>query len=436
LNLKIHRGTNEIGGNCIEISTAATRVLFDFGMPLVEPDKSEFNFNKYKSLSTKDLIKKNILPDITGLYTEDPNMIDAVIISHPHLDHYGFINYVQRDIPIYIGKAAHELIKISTIFTPSQISISSPYYYQYEKRINIGDISITPYLNDHSAFDAYSFLIEGDGKRIFYSGDFRGHGRKGKLLDTLVKTPPENIDYLLMEGTNLGGSKKNKSEDDIQMELLSLFNKSNGINLVYQAGQNIDRIVSVFKACKEAGKIFVLDVYYAYLLTQLVKVTGNKLPYPSDGFKNVKVFFSSSASKSLVNALGENELYSFQPYKITRDEIDQNFDKIVMIVRGALLPHFKKMNNIDGGNFIYSLWEGYQKKQPTKAFVHYFVKDRKFNYHYVHSSGHADLPTLTKMVNGLNPKKLIPIHTFKKEEYKQKFNKPTIELKDGELLQC
>jgi ribonuclease J len=64
------------------------------------------------------------------------------------------------------------------------------------------------------------------------------------------------------------------------------------------------------------------------------------------------------------------------------------------------------------------------------------VKDRKFNYHYVHSSGHADLPTLTKMVNGLNPKKLIPIHTFKKEEYKQKFNKPTIELKDGELLQC
>jgi len=434
LILKIHRGTSEIGGNCIEISTSITRVLFDFGMPLVEPDKSEFNFSKYKSLSIPDLIKKKILPNIKGLYPGKDETVDAVVISHPHLDHYGFINFVRSDIPVYIGRAAHELIKISKIFTPSEIKISSPFYYQHNKSFNIGDIKIKPYLNDHSAFDAYSFLIEGDGKRVFYSGDFRGHGRKGKLLNALTENPPANIDYLLMEGTNLGTKKTNKTEEEIQTELTKLFKDTDGINLVYQAGQNIDRIVSVFKACKDAGKTLVLDIYYAYILTMLAKVSGSKLPYPSPQFKNIKVFFSASASNSLVNALGKPELYNFQPFKITRNEIDHNPESIVMIIRGALLPHFKKMQNINGGNFIYSLWEGYKKKQPTQDFVNYFVKDRKFQYHYIHSSGHADLSAMERLVHGLNPNYLVPIHTFKKDIYQKTFNRKTIVLTDREEL--
>ena len=31
-------------------------------------------------------------------------------------------------------------------------------YYNHKKEFIVGDIKITPYLNDHSAFDAYSFF--------------------------------------------------------------------------------------------------------------------------------------------------------------------------------------------------------------------------------------------------------------------------------------
>ena len=245
LNIKIHRCTEEIGGNCIEISTKKNRVIFDFGMPLVESDKSAFNFNKYKSLSISELIKKKILPKIKGFYPDNNKPVDAIVISHPHLDHYGFMNFVQGNIPVYIGAAAKELIEISNIFTPMNVLLKNSNYYEHRKIFNIGDIKITPYLNDHSAFDAYSFLIEGDGKRIFYSGDFRAHGRKEALFTELVQNPPKDIDYLMMEGTNIGRTKKNKSEKDIELELANLFKNSEKINLVYQAGQNIDRIVSV-----------------------------------------------------------------------------------------------------------------------------------------------------------------------------------------------
>jgi ribonuclease J len=54
---------------------------------------------------------------------------------------------------------------------------------------------------DHSAPDAYAFEIECDGKRLFYSGDFRAHGRKAKLFKNLLKNPPKKIDVLIMEGT-------------------------------------------------------------------------------------------------------------------------------------------------------------------------------------------------------------------------------------------
>ena len=37
MNLIIHRGTHEIGGTCVEITTDETRIIIDLGMPLADP---------------------------------------------------------------------------------------------------------------------------------------------------------------------------------------------------------------------------------------------------------------------------------------------------------------------------------------------------------------------------------------------------------------
>ncbi len=47
MKFKIHRGTKEIGGSCVEVWIDNTRILVDFGMPLVEKGGKEFDFNKY-----------------------------------------------------------------------------------------------------------------------------------------------------------------------------------------------------------------------------------------------------------------------------------------------------------------------------------------------------------------------------------------------------
>ena len=89
MHFKIHRGTKEIGGSCVEVWTENTRILLDFGMPLVEKDGTAFDFGKYKSFNADELIQQGVLPAIKGLYKADDRLMDGVIISHPHQDHYG-----------------------------------------------------------------------------------------------------------------------------------------------------------------------------------------------------------------------------------------------------------------------------------------------------------------------------------------------------------
>ena len=67
MKFKIHRGTKEIGGSCVEVWTENSRIVLDFGMPLIDRDGKDFDFGTYKNLDIRKLVELGILPDIKGL---------------------------------------------------------------------------------------------------------------------------------------------------------------------------------------------------------------------------------------------------------------------------------------------------------------------------------------------------------------------------------
>jgi len=77
------------------------------------------------------------------------------------------------------------------------------------------------------------------------------------------------------------------------------------------------------------------------------------------------------------------------------------------------------------------MWLGYLKKPNTMRFISY-LKKRNFTIEYLHTSGHANVDTLQKLVEAINPKYVVPIHTFSGGEYQRIFSKPVIELKGGQ----
>ncbi len=120
MQLIIHRGTQEIGGSCVELRTATNRILIDFGIPLVSCDLQPFDVNMLKGKTIEELKTQGILPDIKGLYKDEGKGIDGILISHSHFDHYGFLQYVNPEIPIYLSRGAGLLIEVSNIFIPTK----------------------------------------------------------------------------------------------------------------------------------------------------------------------------------------------------------------------------------------------------------------------------------------------------------------------------
>lgn len=432
MNFKIHRGSNEIGGSCVEVWTQTSRIIVDFGMPLVNADKTPFDSKELSEISIQRLIENGTLPNIQSLYQPDTNTV--LILSHAHQDHYGLINYLHKDCQVYLGKATQKLIEITNVFTNKNWVISNPNHFESGKLFTIGDIEITPYLMDHSAFDAYAFMIKANGKSLFYSGDFRIHGRKAKAFDWFSHNVERNVDYLLLEGTTIGRSDQNfPTETEIETEFVETFKQTKGINLIYTSGQNIDRLVSIYKACKRTGRTLAIDFYIANILKDLAEL-GAKIPYPSSNFPELKVFFPYRLSRMISNQGNEKLLYRFKDYKITKEEIDKQFDKIVMIVRPSMLSdleHIKKLNN---GVFIYSMWSGYKKEKSTKDFIEALI-NKGMTEKEIHTSGHADQDGLKRMVDVLKPKNLVPIHTFEGNEYENVFkNVKVLRLKDNETV--
>jgi len=426
MNLTIHRGTQEIGGSCVELSTEKSRILIDFGMPLVNDKKEPFDSRVLEGKSLDELRKLNLLPKIAGLYSDEEKAIDAILISHSHLDHYGLLRYVHPDIPIYMSKGAKILVEISNIFIPHKVGELNINAVDKIKSFAIGEFKIYSYLVDHSAFDARAFLIEARGKRIFYSGDFRGHGRKNILFDKMIANPPKNIDYLLMEGSMLGrGKQLYNDENAVEKRIEEILKNSSNITFLFVSSQNIDRLVSAYKACLKTGRIFVIDLYTVYILDKLRTVSKN---IPQFNWRNVRVKFIKSHADTLADKVSDKLLYFYNTKKIDMLEINRNKDKILMLARdNSVFPLFvKDIKNIEGSQLIYSMWQGYL----TDRFKQYCM-DKGIEIEQVHTSGHATIENLKAFAEALNPKVLIPIHTFEASKYPGLFNNVKI-LKDKE----
>ncbi len=428
--LTIHRGTNEIGGTCIELQSGSNRILLDFGMPLVNNVGDSFDFSKYKNLTVEELVNQGILPNVQSAYSGNSE-INGVIISHPHADHYGLMQYLNQDIPVWLGRATHRILELNNIFLHQNNVILTPKYFEKEKVFTIGNFVITAYWNDHSAFDSYSFLIEAENKRIFYSGDFRSHGRKGKAYRWFLHNAPKDIDCLLIEGTTIGRKHENsKTEEYIEIELIELFKKSKSINYIYTSSQNIDRVVSIYRACLISQKTLVVDVYTANVLETLSEFAG--IPAPLKGFSNLKVLFPYRLTTSLFKN-GRGDLANkFSKSKITKDEISKNPSSFVLLVRPSMKSDLNKIIT-DSGNLIYSMWEGYKEQTTTQEFIDW-LRSKNFIIYDIHTSGHADADTLKELADTLAPKAIIPIHTFKKHDYKNVFSQKIIELNDNETI--
>src|SRR4051812_43232723 len=210
-------------------------------------------------------------------------------------------------------------------------------------------------LTDHSAFDAYMLLIEGAGKRILYTGDFRRHGRKSVLVDRIIANPPADIDVLLTEGTNLGSDKPVRTEAELENDFVALFARTKGRVFVAWSGQNIDRTVTIYRASRRTGRTLAIDLYTADVLDCISDGTG----LPRAGFPNLKVVLTRGLSNYYKGRGREDFVARMAVHGISAKRPEGS--RHIVMLRRALIGDYHRAGTVptadDGCNF--SLWRGY-----------------------------------------------------------------------------
>lgn len=376
MTINIIRGQNQIGGSIIEVKSDTTRLILDAGLELDDADADA--------------------PAVDGLFQGKPSC-DAVLISHYHGDHIGLLEKVLPGIPIYMGYGAFCVSNAAREYLGKPL-YEADGFFEPGKHFLIGDITVTPYLCDHSAYDSYMIHLSCGGKTVLYTGDFRANGRKN--FSSLLRRLPHS-DTLITEGTTLtraGG--ENRTEIDLEQDAVNAIRETDAPVFVLMAATNIDRIVTMYKAARKAGRVFAQDLYTATVAC----AAGGSIPNPKT-FADVRVFMTFGGDKRYA------QLQEFGEKKIGRAGIAKQ--KFVMCVRPSMRAYLERLSAevpFDGGILLYSMWEGYRQKEDISEFLS-FMQAKGVTVLPLHTSGHADAATIDSLVKRVAPTTIMPVHT-------------------------
>lgn len=249
MNIKVYRGTHQIGGCVTEYEYQGRHLFVDYGEEL--PGGPQTGDLQVEGLTYGDISKS------------------ALLITHYHGDHIGCIPKLPKDLPIFMGRISRDIqMELSNRFQMvdgfhrnMSERLKTVHTFEPGRPFSWGSFHIMPVTVDHSAFDAYAFKVEAGGVSAFHTGDFRTHGfRSGRLSDVIEKFVGK-VDYVVCEATNISRPlAASQSEHDLQKEYLELFKENKG-NVVYASSTNIDRLFGLYHAAKNAGRVFIIDEY-------------------------------------------------------------------------------------------------------------------------------------------------------------------------------
>lgn len=428
--IRIYRGTNQIGGIVTEVRKDDHRILIDFGA----------NLPGSKENATGDT---EIVSQVFG-EDSDPIKTSAVLFTHYHGDHVGLKRHIPDDIPMYVGRTAKEIIKViaaSVDFvrkeTGRQEEMELPTinkmkaYWTLGKIRDFMGIRVTPLVCDHSALDSYMFVIELNGKRILYTGDFRDHGIPGeKTFEKLIREKVGKVDILITEGTMVSRfeeEKKNsiRTEDELGERAARIF-EAHHQNVVLVSSTNLDSVMEFYHAAPE-DKAFLCDPYQARIMK--IAISARYKYFRKYRYKNKIYVLCPGEYKGYMRDLLEYRIpeTDYCPFSPAKPDIYLK-KGFVMLARPNRNP------NIDIGRFeermiemknpfiTYSLWDGYLKggKAEDPAVVKFMSGHMKMgHWEPLHTSGHAYVETLKKLMDMTEPGVIIPMHTEDAKAFRQ-----------------
>ena len=199
MQLRFLGACQEVGRSAYAVKTANSQILMDYGVMI----NHEVTFPIH--ISPKDL--------------------NAVVLTHAHLDHSGLVPmlYLHSKLPLY---GVEPTFKLSKVLVRDMIKLSGyylPFEYmdlesmlnhavsvEYNSQFKVNDASVSMINAGHIPGSA-QIIIESDGRRVLYTGDFN-------LVPTHLVPGADrqynNLDAIIIESTYAGDDHPDRVESE------------------------------------------------------------------------------------------------------------------------------------------------------------------------------------------------------------------------------
>lgn len=492
----VYGGLHEIGGNQILVSAGGKSAFLDFGTRF-EHENRFFEYPWVIPFHIPDLETIGSIPRLEGLYRDDvgDSPVGAVIVSHAHADHFGYVPLLAPGVHVYSGEDTKNLIDIR------HETYSSNWMYERghlnwttfrtgdQVDVPEGGIEVLPTHVDHSVPASYGFVVKIGNHAIGYTGDLRRHGVRTDLTeDFLAALREHKIDLLLCEGTRVGPDSSDPDEEflrnmdahlrskwgsaapqgvmiecategDVEEHLTKEFGRET-LLLVEVSPLDVDRIRSVWRACQRTGRALVLTSRQAYMCSQAAKRTRiAELPGPRDACLLLSQKKASTRDRLKEGWPEDHEDYIKGRLKWEqqlaeeweagggtvfwgpegRGELRDSCGKYAICSPqvAGILPELAYRGEFCPLMFVLSKSEPFNEEtlMSFDRIVNWLGLYGVREYLKIHVSGHASTADIRTVIEAANPDRLLPVHTRHPETFLELHDRVVTNVVPGQAIQ-
>jgi ribonuclease J len=427
VSITVYGGAGEIGANKILVEDKGhdVRLLLDFGESF-DVLRRFYDFPMTPA-TLEELLRIRAIPNLPNLYhrpearEHKASNVDALVLSHAHSDHSGYVPLLNRSIPIYLGECTRRIFEARLQGARKHFgtNIEGQEFRTFKtgEKFRVGGVEVEPVHVDHSIPAAYGFIIHCSQATLVYTGDFRRHGARPQLTQDFVDAVKRAgcPDIILSEGTNFTRAEVS-TEEEVQRKATGIVQGCRTLVLVDFSEMDFDRFGTMRQVAEDCNRELVIEPRRMWILQAINQCSGLAEPNVATD-ASIRLFDAERTRLSTHERLlrgARSKLPKLEERTVTPADIHAAPQRFLFSTSFGSISTIQRLKPLASGIYLLSASEPFNEESKISFDkLQNWLELSGLAMYSAHCSGHIHPLELRQTLEDLKPKAVLAIHTEK-----------------------